>query len=247
MTGAAPTTGPGTRRCVVIDVGDGSLLADLIRLEELLLTLRRWEQDAAGPDGDGWTPPGVLAGDRPAATVGRLYRVLRPTQTRTEHGPGVGQRREVAPGGPRWYAADGRYELAAVSFVDVDVADVELLAAVAAELGRPGGDPDVAEAIAEQERDLPHTHDTRQRERRGLVVTAARIAGLLDLEPATGPTPDAELLHTAQADAGEDAEHVVLTVEQEQAYHRVVDRFTALATLSDPLTRWAMGTIRHHD
>lgn len=235
------------RRCVVVDVGDGSLLADLTRLEELLGTLRRWAEDAAGPDGDGWTPPGVLAGARPVEMVGRLYRVLRPTQTRTEYDPGVGQRGEVAPAGPRWFAADGRYELAAVSFVDVPAADAELLTAVAAELGRPGGDPDVADAIAEQERDLPHTHDARERERRGLVVTAARIAGLLDLEPAAGEpaavaTGDVELLQVARAAAGERADRVVLTVDQEAAYHRIVDRFTMLATLSDPLTRWAIGT-----
>jgi hypothetical protein len=36
----------------------------------------------------------------------------------------------------------------------------------------------------------------------------------------------------------------VLTAEQEAAHGRFVDRLTAIATLGDPLTRWAMGTPR---
>jgi len=33
-----------------------------VRVEELLLTQRRWADEATGPEEDGWTPPGPLAG-----------------------------------------------------------------------------------------------------------------------------------------------------------------------------------------
>lgn len=233
MTG---TAGQPTRVCVVADLGDESLPHDLVRLEELLITLAVWAEEAAQPDGDGWTPPGPLAGGAARQAVVRLQRALRPTQTRTELG--VTAREEVPPAGPRWYAADGRYELAAMSFVAVVAADVALLGEVAAELGRRPGDYDVRAAIDQHEEDLPHTADARERERRGLVVTAARIHGLLDLEP----TEDTALLQAARAAAGDDAERLVLTVDQEAAYHRTLDRINAMTTLSDPLTRWAMGT-----
>jgi hypothetical protein len=226
--------GQAARLCVVADLGDGSLLGDLERLEELLITLAVWAEEAA--DDDGWAPPGPLAGDAAREAVVRLQKALRPTQTRTELGERLNSY-EVPPAGPEWYAADGRYQLAALSFVELVAADVALLGNVAAELGRPDGDQDVRAAIDQHEQDLPHTADVRERDRRGLVVTAARIAGLLDLEP----TADTAALYQAWRDAGVDAEKVVLTPDQEEAYHRTVDRLTAMATLSDPLTRWAMG------
>jgi hypothetical protein len=33
---------------------------------------------------------------------------------------------------------------------------------------------------------------------------------------------------------------------QDAAYHRTVDRLTAIVTLADSLTRWAMGTRERH-
>ena len=71
-------------------------------------------------------------------------------------------------------------------------ADVALLGAVAAELGRPDGDHEAEAAVDQLENDLPATVDDRARESLGL-VTAARIHGLLDLEP----TADTALLHDA--------------------------------------------------
>jgi hypothetical protein len=230
-----------TRVCVVADLGDESLLADLGRLEELLLLLAGWAEEAAEPGGDGWRPPGVLAGDAARHAVVRLQRALRPTQTRHERDYTTGGGRDLPPAGPEWYAADGRYQLAALSFVDIATADVDLLGQVGAELGRPHGDVDVRAAIEQIEDDLPHTADVRERERRGLVVTAARIHGLLDLQP----TDDTLLLQVARAAAGDDADQLVLTAEQEAAYHRTVDRIAAMAALGDPLTRWAMGTRSH--
>ncbi len=238
-----PTAEPsGIRPSVVVDLELNALAADLERLEELLITLRVWADQAAGPDGDGWTPPGVLAGDAALTALNRLQKALRPTQTRSEYDPAIGDRRETPPAGPRWYAADGRYELAPLSSVSVAAADVDLLGQLAAELGRPDGDPDVREAIEQHERDLPHTADARERERRGLVVTAARIHGMLDLQP----TADTAALYQARLGAGDGADRLVLTAEQEAAYHRTVDRLTAIATLGDPLTRWAMGTRDRH-
>jgi hypothetical protein len=118
----------------VVDLDDG-LIEDLIRVEELLLTLRRWADEAE----DGWMPPGPLAGDTALEAVRRLYDALRPTQSRHQYDHAARQQRDIAPAGPRWYAADGRYELATISFADVDDADVAQLAAAAGELGRPSG------------------------------------------------------------------------------------------------------------
>lgn len=75
----------------------------------------------------------------------------------------------------------------------VAAADVALLGAVATELGRPDGDREVEAAVDQLENDLPATVDDRARESLGLVVTAARIHGLLDLEP----TADTALLQDA--------------------------------------------------
>ncbi|GGM22720.1 hypothetical protein ACFFX1_10955 [Dactylosporangium sucinum] len=227
-----------TRQCVVVDLEPDVLHHDLLRLEELLLTLRRWAAEAAGPDGDGWTPPGVLAGDAPVAAINRLQDALGPTQSRTELDE-QRDRVERPPAGPRWYAPNGRFELAALSFVTVAAADVALLGAIAAELGRPDGDPAVREAIEEHERDLPDTGSPRERERRRLVVTAARIHGMLDLEL----TPDTALLEEALRAAG--ADRLVLTDPQATAYHRTVDRLNTMATLGDPFVRWAMGSTDH--
>jgi hypothetical protein len=102
----------------------------------------------------------------------------------------------------------------------------------------PTGDPEVRDAIEMHERDLPDTGTAGDRERRRLVVTAARIHGMLDLEP----TADTAALSQAWHDAGgADAVRVVLTAEQEAAYHRTVDRINALVTLGDPSPagRWA--------
>jgi hypothetical protein len=232
-----PTPVGATRLCVIADLGDGELLADLDRLEELLLNLAGWEAEAAEPGGDGWTSPGPLAGDSALAALNRIQAALRPTQTRTardEHG----HPRDVPPDGPAWYAADGRYELAPLSFVPLPVADVALLGQVAAELGRPNGDPDVAELVEQMDAALPPTVNAGERERRGLVATAARVHGLLDL----APTEDTVVLHEAHHRAAGNTDRLVLTAEQEAAYHRTVSRINAMATLGDPLTRWAMGT-----
>lgn len=231
----------GTRVCVVADLGDGTLMADLGRLEDLLLTLAAWAEEAAAPDGDGWRPPGPLAGDTALLAVRRLQAALRPTQTNPER-DGRGDWHDRPPAGPPWCAADGRYQLAALSFVPVAAADVELLGQIAAELGRPSGDFEVRAAIEQLEQDLPHTANSAERERRGLVATAARVHGLLDLQP----TADTAQLHAAASAAGLAAQEVVLTEAQEAAYHRTVDRITAMAIPGDPLTRWAMGTRDRH-
>lgn len=221
------------RLCFLADLGDDAVAADLERIEELLLTLQDWATDAASDGGDSWEPPEVLT-DATIAAVDRIYQALRPTQTRRE--PGV--EHDVEPDGPIWVAADGRNQLAVLSFVPIAAADIALVGEAAAELGRPDGDRSVKDAIDQIEDLRRPTVDQRERERRGVVVTAARIHGMLDL----ADTADTALLHQARRAVGEDAEEIVLTAEQEAAYHRTVDRITMIATLSDPLTRWAMGT-----
>jgi hypothetical protein len=141
MTSAEPSA---RRVCVVADLGDGSLVGDLDHLEDLLFTLADWAQDAARPGGDGWTPPGPLAGDAAQAAVDRVKRALRPTQTRTEL-DAAGRSRDVPPDGP---ALVRRRRLLRAG------------RAVAAELGRPGGDYEVRAAIDQHEDKLPATADT---------------------------------------------------------------------------------------
>ncbi len=223
-----------TRCCVVVDLEPDVLMGDLLRIEELLLTLRRWTDEAAASGGDGWTPPGPLAGSAPVAAINRLQDALRPTQSSIRRDVRRDQV-EVPPAGPRWYAANGRTEIAALSFVTLATADVDLLGAIAAELGRPDGDPDVREAIELHEEDLPAAATARDRERQRLVA-AARIHGMLDLAPTADTAALAEAARTA---AG--ADRLVLTNDQEAAYHRTVDRLNTLATLGDPFVRWAMG------
>jgi hypothetical protein len=69
-------------------------------------------------------------------------------------------------------------------------------------------------------------------------MSAARIAGLLDLEP----TADTAALADARARAVAAGGDVVLTEAEEAAYHRTIDRIAAIATLGEPLVRWLMGT-----
>jgi hypothetical protein len=164
MTSPEPAAPGAARICAVVDLEPDVLHGDLLRLEELLLTLRQWAAEAAGPAGDGWTPPGVLAGDAPIATINRLQDVLGPTQSRTELDE-QRDRVERPPAGPRWYASNGRFELAALSFVTVAAADVDLLGAIAAELGRPAGDSAVREAVELHEDYLPTAGAIRELER----------------------------------------------------------------------------------
>ncbi len=60
---------------------------------------------------------------------------------------------------------------------------------------------------------------------------------MLDLAPTTDTAALADALRAA---AGTD--RLILTSDQEMAYHRTVDRLNTLATLGDPFVRWAMGT-----
>ena len=221
-----------TRQCVVADLGPGVIDGDLDRLLQVLQTLAAWEREAAQPAGDGWCPPGVLAGPTGLETVEGLRAALHPTQTSHRDGG------DIEPPGPRWYATDGRYQLAALSWITVEVADVALLAAIGAELGRPGGDYDVREAI-EQVADAMPGH--RGRDRHTVVMSAAWIAGMLAL----APTADAAQLHQAHLRAVAAGGDVVLTAADEAAYHRTVDRITAAVAPRDPLTRWAMGSRGH--
>jgi hypothetical protein len=61
----------------------------------------------------------------------------------------------------------------------------------------------------------------------------------------SGPASSATLTPavSARRAAGDEADKLPLTPEQEAAYHRTVDRLNTMVTIGDPLSRWAMGTI----
>jgi len=130
----------------------------------------------------------------------------------------------------RLLAPDGRYEHAPLRLADVDQADIDALAAGAAVFGRPHAPAHVRQAL-EDGAGLAY-HDSGDHARTRLVMTAAQLAGLLDL----APDRDSELLAAlveGQAEAG-----IILTPDGEAAYQRYVTRAHRMWTLSDPLARY---------
>jgi hypothetical protein len=200
---------------LVVDL-DGEPLAPLRALEEILLSLRTWEDDDRRDPGTDTEPlrlPAPLADRAALAAVQRLLAALAPTQFR---GPGCG----------RLLAPDGRYEHAPMTALTLPAADIDLLCETAAALGRPGLDVDIAELVdahAEQ-----FTLGYRRTEPTELVSLLARLAGLLDL----APTDDTRLL-TARLRAAPPGTDCVLSDAEEAAHARTADRMNHL---------WAHGS-----
>ncbi len=232
-----------TRTCVVPDLDD-ELTHALTQVEELLLLIAGWEEDAAS-EGEPWTLPAPLTGRVALDAVRRLWDVLAPTQSRTadqRHGDVPARR------GGRWLAADGRYELAPLAFVDVDQADVEVLGAAAHELGRPDRDSDLTEAIETAASGGTYLGGAyRQPSPADLVALVARIHGLLDLPTTADPAAAADVaeLVAGAAIAVVGDGDLILTAAQEAAYHRTVDRLNAMWASSDPLARYQYGVPGH--
>jgi hypothetical protein len=192
---------------------DDELIAALGWIEELLLGVAAWEQD----DRDlVW--PEALAGGLALEAVRRIWDRVAPTQ---------GMRAADSGCTGRLFAPDGVYEHLPLRLADVDSGDVQMLAAAVRVLG----DPLAAEHVRQS---LEHGADIAYRDGSDeactrLVVTAARVAGLLDL----GPDRDSEVL--AALVGGEPAADVVLSVHSEGAYQRYARRLNLMWTGSDAL------------
>lgn len=198
---------------------DDELTVAAERVEELLLTFAGWEaEDVDQADAEPLVLPAPLADRRALEALRRVWDAVARTQGRRAAEAGVTG---------RMLGPDGRYEHVPLRLVDVDQADVDALSAAARALGDPRADDDVRDA-------LDQTAGAYGIEPAELVATAARIAGLLDLEP----TADSRLLAGLLAGAGP-ADDLVLDAAGEAAYQRLATRFNAMWALSSPLDRWA--------
>lgn len=216
------TDSPGQRRTVLVPDLDGELLAPLRELEEVLLSLSMWEDDdVEDPPTDRapLTLPAPLANGAALAAVQRLAAALGPTQSLgPEHG--------------RLLAPNGVSEHAPLSVLELAAADVEVLSAAAAELGRPGLDPDIADLVAHHAANLGGTYRAGV-DRAELVSLVARLAGLLDLEA----TDDTRRL-VARLSANSPGRDLALTEEEERAYQRTADRLNHMWALGSGIDRY---------
>lgn len=200
--------GPPARvRRLIPDLGD-DLVAELARVEELLLTLVVWEED--DPDGPAVLPV-PLAGRVSLGALNRVQHRIAPTQSRSH---------PSAARPPLLFGSDGHYEHRPLRVVEIAVEDLALLSAAAMCLGH-------TLAIA------PHSGAAFTPPPSGgeLVEAFARVNGLLDL----ASTPDTELLTLRLMDARGD---VVLTVAEEDAYARLADRMNMMWAGGSALDRW---------
>lgn len=203
-------------RAVLIPDLDDELTASLTRVEELLLEVAAWEDE--DPE-TLWPPP--LAGSAALEAVRRIYDAVAPTQ---------GERARAAGCAGRVLGPDGRYEHMPLRLVCVDPADVAALAAAAAALGDPHAADHVQLAL-EHGADMAYGASDGAACRR-LVLTAAQLAGLLDL----APDRDSELL-AGLVDDDPDLD-VVLSPAAEDAYQRYANRANRMWSLGDPLARY---------
>lgn len=195
---------------------DEEITTALVQAEELLLEVAAWEEE------DPKTPwPAPLADGEALAAVHRLWDAIDPVQ-------GGGARDAGLTGELR--APDGRYEHVPLRLADVDDADVARLAETAKIFGAPDAPHHVATA-------LEHTADSLYGDlrpdgdtpRARLVMTLAKIAGLLDL------APDYDTALLTRIIAGQRDDTIILTPDAEAAYQRFSRRANAMWALSDPL------------
>lgn len=157
--------------------------------------------------------PEPIAGDTALEAVRRLWQSIKPSQ------------HDGRENGGRLLAPDGRYEHIPLAPVELRVEDVAILGATARALAGAGSDLREAMVATAGSSDWANTPTQ-------LVEGVARLHGMLDLEL----TDDARsLLPRLRALADGD---VVLTIEEEGAYRRTVDRINAMWTGSG-LDRWA--------
>lgn len=209
--GGPGSQGVGVRVVLVPDLA-GAPVRVLSVLEALLADLAAWESgDAADPPvgRPALRLPVPLARGGAVAAVRRLAAGLGPTQCL-----GSGRGRLLSPG--------GCYAHMPLSVLTVQVRDIDVLAATAGALGRPGLDPDVVDVLLAYAGRLPGPCDgSGGRDR--LVPAVAGLAGLLDL----APTGDTQLL-IARLAANPVHLDLALSDAEEAAYTATVGRFAAL-------------------
>jgi hypothetical protein len=203
-------------RAVLVPDLDDELTHALTSIEELLLEVGAWE--AEDPD---YSWPAPLGGGRALEAVRRIWDAVAPTQ---------GQRAVAAGRTARILGPDGKYEHMPLRLATIDRADVASLAAAAAAFGDPHAPDFVREALEHGADTAYHSSDNEACTR--LVMTAAQLAGLLDL----APDRDSEVL--AELVAGDPADDVVLSPAGEAAYQRYASRANGMWSLSDPLARY---------
>ncbi|RZT75512.1 hypothetical protein EV383_6253 [Pseudonocardia sediminis] len=213
--------GPAARVRRLIPDLDDDLVAELARVEELLLTLAVWEED--DPDGPAVLPV-PLAGRVALEALNRVQRQIAATQSRSH---------PSAPPLPLMFGADGHYEHRPLRLVEIEAGDLALLSAAAMCLGHTlavAPASELAEAIAAGA-EASGGAFTAAPSGGELVEAFARINGLLDL----ATTADTELLAARLQDARGD---VVLTPAEEDAYTRLADRMNMMWAGGSPLDRW---------
>jgi hypothetical protein len=196
---------------------DDELTSALSQAEELLLEVAAWEDE--DPE-TRWPAP--LAGGEALAAVRRLYDALAPVQ-------GKGAAEAGLTGELR--APDGKYEHVPLRVADVDDADIGRIAETARIFGTPDAPHHVTAALEAAagatiyREPLISGDETRTR----LVMTIAKLAGLLDL------APDDDTVLLSRVIAGQRADTIILTPDGEAAYKRFTRRANAMWALSDPL------------
>src|SRR4051794_23130483 len=210
---------PDQRAVLVADL-DGAPLTVLSVLEELLWDLAAWEEsDAVDPPEirEALRLPAPLAGGVALAAVRRLAEALQSTQC-----PGPERGRLLGP--------DGSYEHTPLSVLILRSADIEILAATARALGRPGLEPDLVDVLtAYADRfvnQLAGRHTPADRAE--VVPGIAGLGGLLDPAP-----PAAPQLLIARLVASPPGLDLALTDAEEAAYAATADRINTL---------WAAGS-----
>jgi hypothetical protein len=206
----------GDHRARLVPDLDDELTTSLSQIEELLLEVAAWEDE--DPE-TLWPPP--LAGSAALDALRRIWDAIAPTQ---------GERAVSAGRTGRILGPDGRYEHAPLRLVSVDPADVATLAAAAAAFGDPHAAGHVRSAL-EHGADIAYRVSDDEACNR-LVMTAAQIAGLLDL----APDRDSEVLAALLPD--DQAADVVLSPDGEAAYQRYASRANRMWSLGDPLARY---------
>jgi hypothetical protein len=213
---------PDQRVVLVADL-DGAPLTVLAVLEELLRDLAAWEESDAADPPQTRAPlrlPAPLAGGAALAAVRRLAAALQSTQS-------------LGPERGRLLGPDGSYARIPLSVLILRSADIELLAATAQALGRPGLEPDLVDvltAYADRFVDqLAGRHTAADRAE--FIVGITGLAGLLDLAPT-----EATQLLVARLSASPPGLDLALTDAEEAAYTGTLDRMTAIWPHGSKLT-----------
>jgi hypothetical protein len=225
MTSAPTGDRQPDQRVVLVADLDGAPLTVLSVLEELLRDLAAWEESDAADPPQIRAPlrlPAPLSGGVALAAVRRLAAALGPTQC-------LGWERG------RLLAPDGSHAHPPLSVLTLPSADIALLLATAAALGRPGLEPDLVDVFtAYADRFAAQLAGRCQpADRAAFVVGIAGLAGLLDL----APTAATQLL-VARLSASPPGLDLALTDAEEAAYTCTIDRMTALWVQGSELTRF---------